>query len=192
MSYETTYSLSWAGDSPTPEEIARALAESVDGSTPGQMDYEDVTSDWNEMLDGERTETRRHSHEKDLGQVSSMWPNTLFMLSMRGEGGERHRDYYLNGMVQTCRERSSSRPSSRTNSGSHGRIPGRQHSEPEQHHGGKKLMTTTVPECPTCCDGCGKCHRSREERCPQSPDGVYCQHWWDCGLTYGLDGQSLH
>ena len=38
-------------------------------------------------------------------------------------------------------------------------------------------MTTTVPECPTCC----KCHQHREERCPLSPDGVHCQRWWDCG-----------
>ena len=102
MSYETTYSLSWLGNSPTPEEIAKALAEIVDGSTPGQMDYEDVTSEWNEMLDGERTETGWHSHEKDLGQVSSRWPGTLFILTMQEErSGEHHRDYYLNGMIQT-------------------------------------------------------------------------------------------
>ena len=94
--YETTYSLSWTGDSPTPEEIAGALAEIVDGSTPRQMDYEDVTAEWNEMLEGDRTETHWHSHETGLGQVSSRWPDTLFMLSTSGEDGEHQQDYYLN------------------------------------------------------------------------------------------------
>ena len=66
MSHETTYSLSWDETSPTKEELAQALAENIDGSTPGQQDYEDVTSDWMEMLEGDRTETRWESHEKDM------------------------------------------------------------------------------------------------------------------------------
>ena len=53
------------------------------------------------MLEGDRTETRWHSHEKDIAKISRMWPGTLFMLSMCGEQGERHQDYFLNGMVQT-------------------------------------------------------------------------------------------
>ena len=101
MSYETTYCLSWDETSPTKEELAQALAENIDGSTPGQQDYEDVTSDWMEMLEGDRTETRWESHEKDIAKISRMWPRTLFMLSMRGEQCESHQDYFLNGMVQT-------------------------------------------------------------------------------------------
>ena len=74
MSHETTYSLSWDETSPTKEELAQALAENIDGSTPGQQDYEDVTSDWMEMLEGDRTETRWESHEKDIAKISRMWP----------------------------------------------------------------------------------------------------------------------
>ena len=94
MSYETTYCLSWDETSPTKEELAQALAENIDGSTPGQQDYEDVTSDWMEMLEGDRTETRWESHEKDIAKISRMWPETLFMLSMRGEQCESHQDYF--------------------------------------------------------------------------------------------------
>ena len=74
MPYETTYSLSWDETSPTKEELTQALAENIDGSTPGQQDYEDVTSDWMEMLEGDRTETRWESHEKDIAKISKMWP----------------------------------------------------------------------------------------------------------------------
>ena len=101
MSYETTYSLSWDGTSPTKEEMAQALAENVDGSTPGQQDYEDVISGWMEMLEGDITETRWESREKDIAKISMIWPGTLFMLSMQGEQGGSHQDYYLNGLVQT-------------------------------------------------------------------------------------------
>ena len=101
MSYETTYCLSWDETSPTKEELAQALAENIDGSTPGQQDYEDVTSDWMEMLEGDITENRWESHEKDIAKNSRMWPGTLFMLSMHGEQCESHQDYFLNGMVQT-------------------------------------------------------------------------------------------
>ena len=101
MSSETNYSLSWDETSQTKEKLAQALAENIDGSTPGQQDYEDVTSDWMEMLEGGRTETRWHSLEKDIAKISKMWPGTLFMLSMHGEQGESHQDYFLNSMVQT-------------------------------------------------------------------------------------------
>ena len=101
MSYETTYSLSWDETSPTKEELTQALAENIDGLTPGQQDYEDVTSEWMEMLEGDITENRWESHEKDIAKISRIWPETLFMLSMCGEQGERHQDYFLNGMVQT-------------------------------------------------------------------------------------------
>ena len=101
MSYDTTYKLEWQGSSPTPEEVAQAMAEISDGSTPGQTDYEDALAGWAEMIEEGRTESRWHNHQSEMAELSRRWPRVVFMLSMQGEQGEHHRDYHLDGMVQT-------------------------------------------------------------------------------------------
>ena len=95
MSYKTVYSLEWAGDRPTMEDIVTVMVFTSNETN------EDART-WRIILEGS-DETTWYEHQEDMARVSRVWPGVTFTLNLNGEDSRDFlKEYYLNGKVQTA------------------------------------------------------------------------------------------
>ena len=108
MSYQTIYRLEWKEETPTVNEVARAIALAQPDSGLGQqrarLNGQSTALDgesecWEQIIEG-GDETSWYQHQTDMSRVSRLWPGVLFTLHLNGEdSGDFSVEYHRDGKV---------------------------------------------------------------------------------------------
>ena len=108
MSYQTVYQLEWKEETPTVNEVARAIALAQPDSGLGQqrarLNGQSTALDgesecWEQIIEG-GGETSWYQHEADVSRVSRLWPEVVFTLYLNGEDSKDFSvEYHRNGKV---------------------------------------------------------------------------------------------
>ena len=101
MSTISTHVLSWENRSITEDQVVRALEPMLSGQRQQQERNLDETR---RIITGSQTASWDRQ-DRDLCQLSLMWPGTLFTADRIGEDGERWRTFYRDGAFYSMEAR---------------------------------------------------------------------------------------